>query len=189
MWVAIPTEERTEEGIGTIGAFAEKHNISRITLWRWKQREDFKPRVKELRQRWASDKTSDVVNGVYRAATKNLNPAAQKLWLQYFEDFTEKSQHENIQKVEIGVNDIRFLIEQLPEPMKSQHYANLRQLLDDVTAFQNARESESSAGADGLTQALPGETNQPTQDVSVVEADEVPESDPGSVREDMEREV
>lgn len=37
----------------------------------------------------------------------------------------------------IAQSDIRFLIEQLPEPYKSQHYRMLRELLDHSTEYSN----------------------------------------------------
>lgn len=188
LWVAMPTFERMSLGMVEQKHFSEKYKVDGATLWRWKSRPDFRVRVKELRQRWATEKTSDVVGSIYKTAIKG-NPLSQKLWLQYFEDFTEKSQQEQVQKVEIGVNDIRFIIDQLPEPLKTKHYANLRELLDDASAVANARAVEDSASADGLADALPEQANQSAQDVSDAQADEVAEGDTGSVREDMVREV
>ncbi len=43
---------------------------------------------------------------------------------------------------QITEGDIRFLIEALPEPMKSLHYTHLRELLDDSVAATQTRTSE-----------------------------------------------
>lgn len=185
-WYALPLEAKRKVKIITQADFCKKFKLAPNTLTAWKRRPEFVTRVRALRTDWGFDRTSDVLNGMYKSALKG-NDKSQKLWLQYFENFSEKTEQTNVNKVEIGVNDIRFLIEQLPEPMKSNHYANLRQLLDDVTAFRNAREAEDSIVADGPPQPLLGQTNQPAQHVPDTEADEVAEGDTAGVRENMVR--
>lgn len=187
-WYALPLEAKKEIGMVTQSAFADHYKIAFNTTTAWKRRPDFIAKVRALRQDWGFERTGDVLNGMYKAAVKG-NPNSQKLWLQYFEDFTEKSEQTNVNRVEIGVNDIRFIIEQLPEPLKSKHYANLRDLLDDADAVRNAREIEDSAGAAGPTQALPGQADNLPPDVPATEAGAVAEGDTAGVREDMEREV
>lgn len=143
-WFALPLSERNKTAASSLTEYAEQNRVDRKTLWAWRQRPDFKARVKELRFKWADDMTSAVLDG-WKLACMKGNPLAIELWLKYFHDYIPKTQEIHTQQVEIGVNDIRHLIEQLPEPLKSKHYANLRELLDDASAVANARSPQDSS--------------------------------------------
>ncbi len=125
-------------GIEDQKQFATIYKVAEQTLSVWKDRTDFEPRVRALVKKWAFGKTPTVVQSIYRSAVRG-NDKSQKLWMQVFEGFTEKTENTEVKKVEVGVNDIRFLIDALPEPLKSKHYANLRELLDDANSVRNAR--------------------------------------------------
>lgn len=185
-WSAMPHEERKLKGLRTQAEFCQRYDLNVNTPTRWKERPDFRTRVRDLRDKWAFDKTQEVIEGI-RIAAVGGNAMSQLLWLQYFEGFDPKKQQEKQEKVEISVGDIRFLIEALPEPLKSEHYANLRKLLDDSTAHANAREVENSDRAEGPESGVQGEANNDAPHVSVTEANAVAESDQVSVRADMER--
>jgi hypothetical protein len=85
--------------------------------------------------------------------------------MQLFEGFTEKTESTEIKKVEVGVNDIRFLIDALPEPLKSKHYGNLRELLDDASSVRNARSVESDRWNERPAQTISDETDNDAQNV------------------------
>lgn len=138
LWSAMPPRERGKLGIETQEEFVEFYNIGINTPTAWKRRPDYEARVTAIRHEWAFDRTGAVIEGIYLSALKG-NPFSQKLWLQYFHGFTEKAEVNVANKVEITVNDIRFIIEALPEPLKSKHYGYLRDLLADSTAFADAR--------------------------------------------------
>lgn len=189
MWFAMPTLEREKLGIETQTAFSEYYGVSRETLSRWKNRPDFEPRVDHVQQEWGKERTGDVVMGIYRSAVKG-NPMSQLLWLQYFKKFTPKTQVEHTAKVEIGVNDIRFLIEGLPtQELKDEHYNNLRKLLDDAQQARTAGLLEDGDRTDGFTEDVQGQADNDAQDVSGTDADGVPESYTPSVRAHMVWEV
>lgn len=137
LWSAMPPTERYKLGIETQEQFVEFYKIGINTPTAWKQRRGYEERVTALRKEWAFGKTSAVIEGIYRSALKG-NPMSQKLWLQYFHGFSEKLQIAQASQVVITTNDIRFLIESLPEPMKSKHYMFLRELLDDSVAAKDA---------------------------------------------------
>jgi hypothetical protein len=195
LWTAMPDEERDKLGIETQGEFCEKYHIDKNTPTRWKARADFISQVTELRRQWAFDRTGNVIKGIYLSALKG-NPFSQKLWLQYFLGFKEQSEVAVTDKVEIGVNDIRFLIEALPEPLKSKHYANLRQLLDDAADFADARnidpaaiddetEGDGGGGSERPAEAVRGDANPNAPHISVRRTDGVAASHQASIRADM----
>lgn len=200
LWYAMPGHEKVKYGVETQEQFADMHGINRRTLTRWKNRTDFRKRIKELRDEWGKSRTSDIIAAIYKSAIKG-NPLSQKLWLQYFEDFEEKSQQTHkVEHVEITANDIRFLIEALPEPMKTYHYANLRQLLDDSAAHANARlideqtllahdELEESDRAEGPESGVSGEADNHAPNVPNLTAYEVAAGHPRRLCCSVEREV
>lgn len=63
-------------------------------------------------------------------------------------------------KVEVSIDDIRFLIDALPEPLRLKHYANLRELLDDSARLQSGTlEVEDSSVGEGTQRAIQGQTD------------------------------
>lgn len=188
LWFALPAHEKIKMGIETHEAFADYHGLNRRTITRWKARSDFYPKLKALRDGWARDRTSDVIAAMYKTAMKG-NPLAQVTWMKVFEGFTEKTETTMTQKVEIGVGDIRFLIEQLPEPLKSKHYANLRELLDDATAFESARNAEDSNWTTLPEDGVSREADPDAQDIPDADAHEVAAQDKTGIRVPVGREV
>lgn len=183
VWFAMPSPERRKLGakmdlvLDTQTQWGEFYNVSDSAISRWKRRADFRPRVDALRREWGYGRTSDVIAAIFKSAIKG-NPQSQKIWMQYFTDFTERKEEVNRAVVEIGVNDIRFLIEALPEPLKSEHYANLQKLLDDAAAV-----ADSGRPQDGVWEArpadeVPGEADHAPQDVPVAEANLLAAGDP-----------
>lgn len=172
-WYSLPHKERVNFGIETQEQFAQIYKVNPATLSEWKKRPDFDRRTDELLMELGKSKTMDVVQGMYLSAVKG-NPMSQMLWLQYFKKFNPKAaETQEANKVEVTVNDIRFLIEALPEPLKNKHYANLRELLDDSAAINTAiDEGEIPDGirllADsnrihGFEDTVPGETDHDAQ--------------------------
>lgn len=191
-WYALPRHERFERtNIETLEQFAAKHQVTVRNLYRWSAWPEFQQRVKELWTLAAKGKTTDVVSAIYRSAITGGReaPQAQKLWMQVVEGFTEKSETTLKTQPEITVNDIRFMIEALPEPLKSKHYANLRDLIDDANAIRNAREADDGAWDERPPIAVQGETDHVSQDLQGQETDGVASRDTQRVRLDMERKV
>jgi hypothetical protein len=184
LWTAMPVSEKVKLGIETQGQFCEHFKIDKNTPKRWKERSDFEKRVDAILKMWSNDKTPDIIHSIYRTAVKG-NPLSQKLWLQYFKKFTEKSEVTVTQKVEFGVNDVRFIIEGLPEPLRSEHYANLRKLIDDAVMVRNARDSEGLSWRDGPAPTISDDTDQTTQNIRGEGTYVVAESNQTSIRSDM----
>lgn len=187
LWTAMPPLEKQRLGLETQGAFCDEYKINRATAVRWKERPDFEERVDAILKMWSVDKTPDVIFGIYKAAVKG-NPMSQLLWLQYFKKFNPKQEVEHTHKVEVGVNDIRFIIEALPEPLKSEHYANLRKLLEDGQRLRFAGELENSTrviDVDGTPGPVSDEADHDAPDVPGERADAVATSHKASLCEDM----
>ena len=191
LWFAMPVDERVKLGIENQGQFADYYHVNKSTLSDWKDRTDFAPRVDRIQMHWGLERTGNVIKAIYNTALKG-NPFSQQLWLQYFKKFNVKEgdgNGGNTKKVEVTVNDIRFLISQLPEELKQKHYDNLRDLLDDVVSFAEARDvegfTESSSSVDGSEMEIQEQTNTSTQDVRSERADELATRHTFSVCTDM----
>lgn len=135
LWFAMPLKAKESMGIETDEQFAEFYEITSRTLRNWKDRPEFEDQVRRLRKKWAFEKTGHVLEGIYRSAVKG-NDKSQKLWLQVFEGFTEKTENTQIIKVELNANDIRFVIQNLPEEYHEKYYGYLREIYDTAQALR-----------------------------------------------------
>lgn len=184
LWSAMPPTERSRFGCQTQDEFCKKFNVGINTPTRWKRQPDFHKKVTELRHRWAFDKTSDVIYGIYTAALKG-NDRSQKLWMQVFCGFTEKTENTVKAEVSLTLDDIRSIINILPEPLKIKHYANLRELLDDATALRRSGQIDESVWSTGHPLDLPGQTDNDAQNVPNKEADVLAVGDKKRIRQDL----
>jgi len=92
-FVALPRVFREREwGFNTDKDFAKKFKVNESTLVEWKKDGTFADSVMETIKMWGKDKTPDVLAGLYKKAAKDGNAAEVKLWIQYFEDWKEKSE-------------------------------------------------------------------------------------------------
>ncbi|MGA2418200.1 MAG: hypothetical protein ABSF55_03110 [Candidatus Staskawiczbacteria bacterium] len=88
-WVSLPEMFREPK---TQGELAVKFGLGEDTLSNWKKRAGFWDLVKEKRRHWGKERTPNVIAGLYRKAVQGGNAAEAKLWLQYFEDWTERKE-------------------------------------------------------------------------------------------------
>lgn len=140
LWTAMPYQEKIKLGMEWQQDFAAYYKVAESTLWRWKKREDFEKRVDAILKMWATDKTPDVIHSIYRSAVKG-NPFSQQLWLGYFKGYNPKkgSEEKSSGKVEIGENDIRFIINGLPEPMRTKYNEYITEIIIGANEVKNAR--------------------------------------------------
>jgi len=87
-WIAMPTVIRSPK---TQRELSKKFGVGQDTLSEWKKRPGFWIRVKEKRRQWGQERTPDVVMALYNRIMKTGNAQEVKLWLQYFEDWSEKN--------------------------------------------------------------------------------------------------
>lgn len=188
LWAALPLPKKKKIGVETQEDFADMWKISVRSLSRWNDRPEFEDRVRHLRRKWAFHATGDVMWGIYASALKG-NDKSQKLWMQMFEGFTEKTEEIKTVRVEITVNDIRHIIEGLKEPLRTKHYDNLTQLLIDADTARQAGEYEDAVVIDGLEGEVSDEAGIDAQVVSDERPHKVSYRHSGSVCEDLERQV
>lgn len=187
-WYALPKPEKINLGIETQRQFGEYNNISERTLTTWIDRPEFMPAVKALWKKWGKFRTPTVVAAIYKSAVGGGKeaPQAQKLWMQVIEDFTEKTENTETKKVELGIGDIRFMIEQLPEELRKKHYGHLRELTEDIVAYRDARDTESDDWDARPEIAIQDEANNDAQDIPNKESSNaVAKSHKASIRADM----
>lgn len=163
-WSALPPSERAKFGIETQEQFCEYYNIGINTPAAWKKRPDYEPRVTALRREWAFGKTGMVIEGIYRSALKG-NPHSQKLWLQYFHGFSEKQEVTVTSKPEVGVNDVRFIIEALPEPHRSKFHGYLAEIITTANAFRTARDADEAVWSERPQDTVSGEADHDAQNL------------------------
>lgn len=184
LWFAMPPEERFQLGIKTQTDFVERYGLSNNTPARWRDRRDFESRVDKIQRMWALDKTAAVIQGIYKAAVKG-NPMSQMLWLQYFKKWNPKSEIEHTTKVEISNNDIRHLIEAMPEPYRSKHYGNFRELFSDAVYLRDSGRLEDGSVADEPADDVRGETDHDAPGLPEPKANGVARSYPTCLRCDL----
>ena len=137
LWFAMPDKQKEIMGIESDTAFADEWEINRRTLLTWRDRPEFETKVRHLLKKWAFGKTGNVIMGMYKAAVRG-NDRSQKLWMQVFEGFTEKTETTQTIKVELNPGDIRFIVDGFPEHLKEKYYGYLREILDTAIALRNA---------------------------------------------------
>ncbi len=86
-WMGLPGPERDPKEQKDLSL---KLGIPEPTLSNWKKVDGFWDLVRIERKRWAKDKVSDVLMGLYRTAVLEGKAAEAKLFLKYAEEFEDK---------------------------------------------------------------------------------------------------
>ena len=140
LWWAMPPHEKRRLGLETQEAYAEYTGLHRNTTSRWKKSPAFYPRLKEIRDLWAKDRTQDVIAALYRGAISNGigAPKDRELWFKYVEGWNEKTQVEHTQKVEVTIRDIRFMINAFPLDLQQKFYGYLNEINNAATLLRRS---------------------------------------------------
>lgn len=189
-WFALNRIDRKNLGIESQRDFAAYHKVSERTLSVWSDRPEFMPAVRKLWKKWGKARTPSVVAAIYQSSVSGGKeaPQAQKLWMQVFEDFSEKTENKNTntEKVEIGEKDIRFIIDGLPEPMRTKFNGYITEIIVESNKVKNARTVDDIGWDDQRPEeTVLNETDIITQDIPDERADEVATSDIQCVPKDM----
>lgn len=193
-WACLPEDERMRMGMETQEDFAKAHDVSEQTLSQWKQRDDYKLIRGRILADWGKHRTPTVLKSTYKSAIKG-NVMAQMLWLQYFEGHSNKSAEKSADKdavvVQLTENDIRFLINLLPEESRKKYYGDLLHGL--LAELQHLRQTghiqDAVIASDGPASDVSDEAHQPSQGVSDTGTHAVSSGDQDRVCENMERQV
>ncbi len=131
-WQALTSKERKAGGIPTAQVFAEHYGIDENTLTRWKKRPDFHALKREAQIFRLSDATADVLEGLKERCTRYGMAYDVELFLLYVEGWDRKHVLEILQEVKLGDNDIRSLVEHLPENKQKHFYDTLTNLIGEA---------------------------------------------------------
>lgn len=86
-WIATPNALRIPK---TQQELSKKFGVGQDTLSEWKGRHDFWLRIAEKRKQWGQERTPDVIMALYNRIIRTGSAPEVKLWLQYFENWSEK---------------------------------------------------------------------------------------------------
>lgn len=86
-WIALPTELRKPKKQKEL---AKKLKVEESTLSDWKLKKDFWNSVRKEINRWARNKTPDIILSLYKNIMANGKAPEIKLWFQYIENWNEK---------------------------------------------------------------------------------------------------
>ncbi|MDB4940253.1 MAG: hypothetical protein JWO40_678 [Candidatus Doudnabacteria bacterium] len=143
-WSALPPFERARLHLSDQGEFAEHYNINQNTLTHWKNRADFKPQVDAILKQWGRDRLPAMLQAMYNAAIKG-NAKSQRFWMAYIEGFDPKILKNENQKSYFSEDDMRTLIDKLPEWLQNKYNSLLMDLLTDSRFFSNLENDMSEA--------------------------------------------
>jgi len=92
-FTATPRVFREKEwGYITDGDFAKKFKLNPCTLTEWRKSPDFWDQVKNRLRELFKDKIPDVMAGVYKKIVKDGSAAEAKFFMQWVDDWKEKSE-------------------------------------------------------------------------------------------------
>ena len=86
-WMGLPIPERNPKEQKQL---ALDLDVEEATLSDWKKTDGFWDLVKTERKKWAKDKMSNVLAGLYKKAIKDGSAAEVKLFMQYAGEFVEE---------------------------------------------------------------------------------------------------
>lgn len=185
LWTAMPFSEKKNLGLEKQGQFADYYKVHPDTLTNWKKRDDFEQRVDAILKMWSTDKTPDVIHSIYRTAVKG-NPLSQQLWLGYFKGYNPKKiADEKEEKVEVGVDDIRFIINGFPEPMRTKWNGIITEFIIQANALKNAREADPNVWDERPADGVSEQADTDARNVSSERAHEVAARYKGGIRSDL----
>jgi hypothetical protein len=140
LWSALTPEERSWRGIQTREQFCKTYGVPSLRLLdSWAQRADFEQRVAALREDWILSKTGDLLGEIYSAA-RGGDFKSQRLWLDHARRIKEKRDAAGPKPNMLSPDDVRHVIDMLPEGMRERNYWRLQSIRDDVALYEQERE-------------------------------------------------
>ena len=148
LWSALTPEERSWRGIQTREQFCKTYGVPSIRLLdAWAQRADFEPRVTALREDCVILKTGDLLGEIYSAA-RSGEIKSQRLWLDYARRIKEKRDATGPKPSRLSSDDVRNVIDMLPEGLRERNYWRLQIIIDDVARYQQEQERKERKAAE-----------------------------------------
>lgn len=134
-WQTLTTKERKKAGIITAGDFAKKYGIHEATLSKWKNRPDYHDTKRQAQIHKLSDSTADVLDGLKTRCIKYGMANDVELFLLYVEKWDRKHVLEILGEIKLGKDDIRSIVDVLPEDRRKQFYVTLSDLIAEAKAI------------------------------------------------------
>lgn len=164
-WWAAPIGTRKMEfdGIMTQKEWANKYGVAEQTLVEWKKRPEFYRLANEARFRHMQDRSPEIFEGLIIGAKKGYAENVE-LYLNYFEGWSKKQVIEQRQKVDLHMDDIRNIIQVLPQDDQQNFYETIGKLLHKA---KRIRDTEPVGGASELPAAsnVPDTTDKVSGDI------------------------
>lgn len=162
-WYSLPINEKISVfGCKNEVQFREKYNIGQTSLWRWKNKDDFKDAVRQIRFEWGRKHTPNVFSGWLKSCLKG-NPQSIELWLAYFEGWDRKTALEN-KAQEFTNDDLMKLIEVLPEEKQQKFYDTVNTIIIAARDERDKQDAESQRAGRGSEAGESGFENQEATD-------------------------
>lgn len=140
-WIALTTEEREKIGVPTQNDFADKYGIDKATLSIWKKRNDFGEKKQEAQIAKLQNSTADVLEGLKNRCVKYGMAYDVELFLLYVEKWDRKHVLEILGEIKLGDNDIRSIVDLLPEAKQKEFYDVLTNLIAEAESTRVIEES------------------------------------------------
>jgi hypothetical protein len=137
-WIALTHEERAKMGLRFAGDFAQKYGVRPSTLSDWQKRPEFLDLKREAQILKLQLETSDVLDGLKKRCIKYGMAYDVELFLLYVEKWDRKHVLEILGEVKLGDNDIRTLVDLLPEAKQKKFYDVLTELIAEAESARVA---------------------------------------------------
>ena len=131
-WIAMDTEERYNIKIKNLSAFAKKYGVKNGTLTLWQKRPEFLELKREAQILKLQLATSDVLTGLKKRCIRYGMAYDVELFLLYVENWDRKHVLEILGEIKLGDNDVRTLVNFLPEEKQKKFYDVLTELLAEA---------------------------------------------------------
>lgn len=149
-WSSLPALERAEmlgiaknpvtgkyTRLATNSDFADKFGVHRNTLGNWRQKSDFIDAVRERIHQRNDARTPDVLDALYRRCIKFGMANDVELWLAYTQGWSRQTKIKIIER--FADDDLRRIINALPQEKQREFYLHLNQLYFDYRAVMAER--------------------------------------------------
>lgn len=136
----IPFNEKTGrfEQNPSAELFAKKYGLAPSTLYRWKQRPEFRRARQVVNKKWGQELTPNVMASLYRRCMKYGQHEDVELWLAYFEGWDKKKVLQIKHRHEIfDMKDIRALLAYLPLSEQQDFYATIARIIERAELFRS----------------------------------------------------
>lgn len=114
VWCALPEPLRDPK---TQGEFASQHGVHENTLSKWRRDPKFWEEVREGVKTWNKDRLPNVMAALYKTILTKGSGVEAKLWLQWVDNWKEKTEVENPAMTE-EIEKLRMSLVQMMDAVK-----------------------------------------------------------------------